>query len=81
MIEGWRAGVDEVHGVRHHRGGEGLALLARRLITHVEHPQQLRVGGEHAGVEAGGDLFGVLRHSRRRGSHDGAGLRGKEGRR
>ena len=39
--------------------GEGLALLAGGLVALVEHPQQLRVCGEHVRVEDRGDRFGV----------------------
>lgn len=40
-------------------GGEGFALFAGGLIPLIEHAQQLRMGGEHAGIEVGGDLVGM----------------------
>ena len=46
--------------VRDDGGGEGAALLARRLVTQIEDPKQFGVLAEHSRIEARGDLLGVL---------------------
>jgi hypothetical protein len=52
--------IDQLDGVGDHRRRQRPALLAGGLIALVEHPQELRVLGEHAGVEHRGDLLGML---------------------
>jgi len=59
MVKGRGIGIDQLHRVGHDRGRERPALLSGGLVALVEHPQQLRVRGEHPGVEAGGDLLGM----------------------
>ena len=61
MVEWRRLRIDQLHGVRDDRAGEGFALLPGRLISLVEHAQQLGMGGEHARIEVGGNLVGVRR--------------------
>ena len=58
--EGRRVRIDQLDGVGHHRRRQRPALLAGGLVALVEHPQQLRVLGEHARVEDRGDLLGML---------------------
>jgi hypothetical protein len=68
-----RVGVDQVHGVRDHRSGERLALLASGLVSLIENSQQIWMCREHVAVEASGDLIGVLSHDRRRCRYNGVG--------
>ena len=68
MVERRRGRVDQLDGVGDDGAGQRLALLPGGLVALVEHPQQLRVLGEHPWVEAGGDLLGVF------GDHGGGGL-------
>ena len=77
-VERRRVRVDELDGVGDHRRRQRPALLARGLVALVEHPQQLGVLLEHAGVEAGGDLLGVLGHHGRGRLDDGSRCRGEQ---
>lgn len=64
VVERWSLGINQLHGVRHNRAGQGFALLARCLVALIEHPQQLRMRIEHAWIEVRGDLIGMRRDDR-----------------
>ena len=76
-VERRRVRVDQLHRVGHDGRRERPALLAGGLVALVEHPQQLGVLLEHAGVEAGGDLLGVLGHHGSGRLHHGPRRRGE----
>ena len=65
VLKGRGVGIDQLHRVGHDRSRERPALLSGGLVALVEHAQQFRVRGEHPGIEAGGDLLGVLGHDGR----------------
>ena len=59
VIKWRRLGIDQLHRIRDNRACQGFALFAGGLISLVEDAQQLRMGGEHAGIEVCGDRVGV----------------------
>ena len=78
VIERGRGRVDQLDGVGDHGTGQRLALLSGGLVALVEHPEQLRVLGEHPRVEACGDLLGMLGHHGGSGLDDGLGSGGQQ---
>ena len=50
--------VDQVHGKRYDRGGQGFGLLADGLIRLVEYVEEFRVGLEHIAVKKHGSVVG-----------------------